>query len=108
MQHVQIWMWVFVRKWDGSVTNRRMYVQPRHHVRVAETEGFEGLPVKEVGGDGVEPLPGKIVGKIPVGMAQRGCEEEEMRTAAAALNMSADTRNGTNRASDLGSVLIGG
>ena len=66
----QKWIEVFVRKWDGSATNRRMYVQPFHDVRVAETESLEGIAVEEVRGDGVEPLGGKIVGKIPVEMAQ--------------------------------------
>ena len=47
-----------------------MYVQPFHHVGVAETESFEGVSVEEIGGDGVEAFGGKIVGKIPVGMAQ--------------------------------------
>ena len=62
--------------------------------------------MKEVGGDCVEAFGGKIVGKIPVGMAQSGCEEAEMRTAAA-LYTSANMRN-DQIMSDLRSVSIGG
>ena len=47
-----------------------MYVQPFHHVWVADTESFEGVAVEKVGGDGIEAFAGKIVGEIPVGMAQ--------------------------------------
>ena len=52
------------------MTNRCMYVQPFHHIRVAEIEDFESVPVEKVGGDDIIALGGEMVGEIPAGMAQ--------------------------------------